>query len=325
MKPQVAIVNSSSFGKTFPEHQTALESFAEVSRVEIPRGVENSVLVKALKKFDALVLGVTPPLSKIVLDQLPSLKLLARHGIGIDSIDLEAARSRNILVTRIPGIVERTAVAEYTVALLLSLLRNIPAAASATRQGSWGNRAQFVGSELKGKTVGVIGLGNTGSRVAEILKNGFFAEVIAADPYVWPEVAKSLEIAVVDRAALLKTSDIVILCVSLTEETRKLIGSEQISSMKMGALLINAARGELVDEAAVLAGLTSGQLGGYAADVLAEEPPSLEHPFLSHPKVLLCPHLGAYTKESLRAMGDTVVGQLKAVLIEKSEPVGIVG
>jgi phosphoglycerate dehydrogenase-like enzyme len=324
MRSRVAIVNSSSFGRTFPEHLAALESFAEVSRVEIARGAGEKEVVSALSNFQGLILGVTPRLSKGVLEQLPSLKLLARHGIGVDSIDLDAARTCNILVTRIPGILEQTAVAEHTIALLLALMRKIPAAHLAARQGAWSSRADFVGCELKGKPVGVIGLGNTGSRIAAILKNGFGAEVTAADPYLWPEVAKSLDIPLVERATLFRSCEVIILCVNLSDETRQMIGSTQIDAMKEGALLINAARGELVDEAAVLAGLASGKLAGYATDVLSEEPPSPTHPFLSHPKVILTPHLGAYTKESLHAMGTTLVEQVRTVLAEGGEPIGLV-
>jgi len=324
MKPSVAIVNSSSFGTAFPEHLSDIETFAKVQRLALNRTMSSRQMTDLLKTFSALVLSVTPPLSKEILEGLPHLKLIARHGIGIDSIDLAAAKDRNILVTRIPGLIEQTAVAEFTVGLLLSLLRKIAPATLAARQGSWNTRAAFVGTELRDKTVGIFGLGNTGGRIATIIRNGFGARVLGCDPYLSSAQVQMLEAPLTTRAEVFKLSDIIILCSALTSETRGLIGAQALQEIKAGAVLINAARGELIDEPALIAALSSGKIGGYAADVLSEEPPSPSHPFFSFPQVLITPHLGAYTKESLRAMGDTVVGQLRAVLVDNTEPVGLV-
>ena len=183
-RPLISIVNSSTFGKHFKEHITTLEEFADIQHVTVPADIEADALAEKIKNSDGIIASVTPRFPRKTLEQCIKLRLLARHGIGCDNVDLVAATELGIQVSRVKGIVEREAVAEYAVALLLAASRLVPHVSQAVKNSEWASRSSMVGMELKGKTIGIIGLGNIGSRSAEILSNGFNANIIAADPYI---------------------------------------------------------------------------------------------------------------------------------------------
>ncbi len=311
---RIAIVNSSSFGRLFPEHLEQLSRLGEVQRFEFPSTIGGKELAQALQGFPILIVSVTPRFTPEFFAAKDETWLIARHGIGVDNVHLPSATAHGVLVTRVPGPAERDAVAEATVALLLTLLRHIPQAAAAVRQGRWADRAAFIGVELRGKTVGLIGFGNIGSRVGEILVRGFGAQVLAYDPNVPPETVRAAGAEPVDLETLLQESEIISLHASLTEENYHLLSHEAFARMKPGVILVNTARGELIDEAALIAALESGKVAGAALDVVEGEPIGSDHPLLRFPNVLVVPHIAAYTRETLRRMGEKMISDVERVL-----------
>ncbi len=314
MRPRIAIVNSSSFGRHFPEHLDRLAALGEVQRFVFPPNIEGRALAEALHGFPILIVSVSPRFGPDFFAHKDETWLLARHGIGVDNIHLPSATAHGALVTRVTPWMERDAVAEMTIALLLALLRRIPEAAAAVREGRWMERAVFVGWELRGKTVGLIGFGNIGSRVGEILAHGFQARVLAYDPDVPPERIRAAGAEPVDLEMLLREADVISLHAALTQENFHMLSSEAFAKMKRGVILVNTARGELIDEAALIAALESGHVAGVALDVVEGEPIGPEHPLLRFPNVLIAPHIAAYTYEALRRMGEKVIADVERVL-----------
>src|SRR5690606_35608676 len=185
--PIISIVNSSTFGKHFAEHMGTLEALADIRHVTVPADIDADALAALLKDTDGIIPSVTPKFPRRTLEQLDKLVLLVRHGIGCDNVDLAAATELGIPVSRVKGIVEKEAVAEYAVSILLTAARKIAQGSQAVKNSAWATRSGMVGLELKGKTMGIIGLGNIGSRSAEILSKGFGANVVASDPYIAKE------------------------------------------------------------------------------------------------------------------------------------------
>ncbi len=320
---RVAIVNSKSFGVRFPEHIERLKALAEVERIEVPRDISGRELAEKLRGFQFVVASVTPFYSREFFEENKDVLLIARHGIGVDNVDLAAATESGVLITRVPGYREREAVAELTVALTLAAVRKVCQACKAVREGRWRDRGSFVGFELRGRTVGIIGLGNIGSRVAEIFSKGFGAKVIAYDPYVSDEWARRYCAEPVDLDTLLRESDIITLHAPLTPETRHMIGRRELEEVKEGVVIINTARGELIDTSALVEALKAGKVGAVALDVVENEPIGADHPLLKFDNVIVTPHIGSYTLEGLKAMGDSVIEAILAV-IEGRVPEGLI-
>jgi D-3-phosphoglycerate dehydrogenase / 2-oxoglutarate reductase len=241
--------------------------------------------------------GILARLGKIstrVIDSAPHLSIIARHGVGVDAVDLDAATRRGIVVTT-TGSENAAAVAEYTFALLLALLRKLLLADSGIREGKW-SRGPLVGMELEGRTLGIVGLGAIGRRVAR-QANGFGMRVLAFDPKIHD--AGNPEIPLTSFEDLLERSDVVTLHTRLTAETARLIDVRAFARMKRGAYLINTARGELVDQEALIAALSSGALGGAALDTYAQEPLSADSPLRRLSNVVLSPHVAGQTSAAL--------------------------
>src|SRR3546814_762511 len=183
-RPLISILNSSTFGKHFAAHMDTLERFADIQHITVPADIDADSLAAHLKNSDGIIASVTPRIPRGTLEQCEKLVLLVRHGIGCDNVDLEAATELGIMVSRVKGIVEKEAVAEYAVSLLMAATRKIVVGSLAVKNSAWSARAGMIGMEIKGKTIGIIGLGNIGSRSAEILSKGFGAHVVASDPYI---------------------------------------------------------------------------------------------------------------------------------------------
>ncbi len=324
MKPHIAIVNSSSFGKVIPEHLAQLQEIGEVERIAVPNNVPLGEFAERLRGVKAVVASVTPYYPDELLRQLPGLLLIARHGIGCDNVNLAAADECGIIVTRVAGIVERAAVAEHALALMLSASRCIPEADAAVRRGEWSRRAEWIGVELSGKTIGLIGLGNIGSGLARILRHGFGAKVLAFDPGLSAEEIERRDAVQCTLEELLENSDFISLHLALTPKSARILGQKQFSLMRRGVILVNTARGELIDEDALIDALRSGIVRSYATDVVTGEPITGEHRLLRQPGVTVVPHLGGYTYESLRGMGETMVRNVREVLLEGKVPENIV-
>jgi D-3-phosphoglycerate dehydrogenase len=248
-----------------------------------------------------------------VLDRADNLKVIGRAGVGVDNIDVAAATHRGVVVMNAPG-GNTVTTAEHAVSMMLALARNIPQATASLRQGRW-EKKQLSGVEISGKTLGIIGLGHIGRVVADRAR-GLKMKLIAADPYVSKEAAAGLEVELVSLEELLARADFISLHVPRLKETMNLINAETILQMKPGARLINCSRGEVVDLGALYDALESGHLAGAALDVFPSEPPEADLPILSHPKVILTPHLGASTGEAQSKVAEMIAHQIAAYLLD---------
>jgi D-3-phosphoglycerate dehydrogenase len=277
--------------------------------------VFESGTLEALSESDALIVrGRTKVTAEVIRSAGPSLKVVARAGVGVDNIDLESARARGITVVNAPE-AATVAVAELTLGLMLALARQIPTADAGLRRAEW-RKAELHGSELSGKTLGIIGVGRIGAAVASRAA-AFGMRVLGHDPLLSVGELQRRGTEPLSFDALLAQSDYVCLHLPLTDETRGLIGRETLRKFKPGARLISAARGGIVDEAAVLEALEAGHLAGVALDVYAEEPPG-ELPLRRHPNVVLTPHIGAQTREAQSKAALDIAGEVLAAL--RGEP-----
>ena len=276
-------------------------------------------LARDVSSFDPDALIVRQGrISAEVLDAAPHLRVVCKHGVGVDNIDVAAATKRGIPVMFTPG-ASTNVVAEHTLALLLSLLRRIPQEDRRLRSGVF-DKSTYSGAELRGKTVGLIGYGRIGRRVAELLA-GFDVDILVYHPSATDEVLPRRVSKLKDVNEVLRRSDIVSLHCPLTASTRALINDQAIARMKQGALLINTARGEIVDEDALVNALRSGRLGGAALDVFATEPLPEAHPLFTLNEVVLTSHVGGSSDASLTRMGMQGASNVLAVLL--GQPVDI--
>src|SRR5688572_3568803 len=244
-----------------------------------------------------------------LMGSLPGLRVIARAGAGLDNLDTAAAARRNIPVIFSPGMNGRT-VAEHTLALMLNLVRRIMPWAIACASGRWEDRARYQGGELAGLTLGILGYGNIGQRVAR-LASGFEMNVVVL---ARSEAAKGCEYPTRPLHDLLAVSDVVTLHLPLTSVTTGILGAEEIARMKPSACIVNTARGALIDQAALREALLAGRLGGFAADVLDVEPPVADDPLLRSPGVLLTPHVASLTGRTYREICLFTAENVVAVL-----------
>ncbi|PLX83195.1 MAG: phosphoglycerate dehydrogenase [Desulfuromonas sp.] len=265
--------------------------------VDVRLGLPVEELHQIIGGYEAIITRSGTRIDTALLEHAASLKIVARAGVGIDNVDVESASNKGIIVVNAPfGNVNSAA--EHTMAILLSLCRNVTVANASLKGGDW-KRAPFTGSELKGKTIGVIGLGKVGGRVARRSK-AFEAEVITCDPYISEKRAEDFGVKLVSLDDIVRYSDIITVHTPLNQETRGMISGDHFERMKDGVIVVNCARGGIIEEAAMLAALESGKVAGAAFDVWSEEPPSSEvlKKLIGHPRMLVTPHLGANTFEA---------------------------
>ena len=310
----IAIVNSSSFGKSFPDHIARLESFARIIRVDIPNGSPAAVFHDKLGDVDGIIASVTPYYSREVLMGLPKLRLLCRHGVGCDNVDLECCTELGIAVSKVGPEVERESVAQMTMALMHAAARQVVSGVDTVRRGAWAERAKLpLGIDFAGSTVGLIGLGAIGSTVARMLTHGYRANVIAYDPYVTDAQVKERDAKKVSLEELIATSEIISLHCPLNKETARMFSADAFTKVKRGVIIVNTTRGEILDQSALIAVLNSGVVGGYSTDVVEGEPIGADHELLKAKNVIVTPHLGGYSNISLRGMGATMVEDMESV------------
>ena len=262
---------------------------------------------KHLADCEALVVRSAVQVNADVLKQAPKLRVIGRAGVGVDNVDLNAATAAGVLVMNTPG-GNAVSVAEHTIALMLSMARSIPQASASTKSGKW-EKKKFLGSELRGKTLGVIGLGSIGREVVRRAR-AFEMRVIAHDPYVTPQLAKDLGLELVALPELYRQSDYVTVHVSLTPETDRLLNKEAFAQMKKGVRIVNCARGELVDEGALKEAIESGKVAGASLDVFAKEPTDASFPLFALDSVLATPHIGGSTEEAQEIVGVRIAEQM---------------
>lgn len=284
-------------------------------RFELERktGLDQAALADVLVDFDAVLVRSATRISADALAKTERLKVIGRAGVGVDTIDVAAATAKGIPVLNAPA-GNTTSAAELTFALLMALARRIPAADRSMKAGEW-NRSTLAGTELCGKTIGLVGAGRVGGEVAGQAR-AFNMRVLVYDPYLTDEQAERLGITRVELDEALGQADFLSFHVPLTDATRGLIGARELSLMKPGAMLVNVARGEVVDEEALFDALAQGHLGGAALDVFAEEPLPDDHPLRTLDNVILTPHLGASTGEAQRSVAQEIAEGVRDALLE---------
>jgi D-3-phosphoglycerate dehydrogenase len=272
---------------------------AEGWSVDATTGRPPAQLASAMADADALIVRAATTVDAALIAAAPRLRAIARAGAGVDNIDLDAAAARGIVVMNAPG-ASTTSVAELTLALMLALARNVPAADRSMKAGRWDKKA-LAGSELAGQTVGVIGFGRIG-RVVARLARAFGMTVLAHDPAVAAAGGGDIEVAFVDLDQLCAAADYITLHVPSTRQTRHLFDATRIGRCRHGVRLVNTSRGDLIDDAALIAALDSGQVGGAGLDVFATEPP-VDWTLVRHPAVVATPHVAASTGQAQERVG----------------------
>lgn len=296
-----------------PEARAVLAREAEIVDVD---GTDLPALKAALGAADALIVRSETQVTPEVLAAGPRLRVVARAGVGVDNIDVPSATAAGVLVLNAPG-ANAVSAGEHTIALLLAIARCVPAANAATHAGRW-ERKRFKPFDLRGKTLGIVGLGHVGSVVARLLR-GFELRLIGYDPYVTRERFGQLEVEPVCYAALLEQSDIVSFHVPATPETIHMLDAAALARLRPGAIVLNCARGEVVDPQALAAALASGHVAAAGVDVYPHEP-ARESPLFGLPNVVLTPHLGGSSREALAAVGRMISTTTLAALRGETVP-----
>jgi D-3-phosphoglycerate dehydrogenase / 2-oxoglutarate reductase len=280
---------------TIAESGLAILRAADDIEVDYRPGLKGADLLAAVAGSDALITRSGTAVTPELVNAGDRLRIVGRAGVGLDNVDVDACTARGILVINAPtaNIMSAT---EHTMAMLLALCRNIPAAHASVVGGQW-IRAHFMGTELSGKTLGVVGLGRIGSRVTTRAR-AFGMHVIAYDPYIADSAFEKAGAEKVSLERMLEVADVITVHTPLTEETRVMLGAAEIARMKDGVIVLNIARGGIYDEEALAAALVSGKVAGAAVDVYDQEPPSRDHPLVNAPNIVLSPHIGANTIEA---------------------------
>jgi len=260
-----------------------------------------------LADCDALLVRSAVQVDGGVIERARKLRVIGRAGVGVDNVDLDAATAAGVLVMNTPG-GNSISVAEHTLALMLAMARHIPQASASTRSGKW-EKKKFLGNELRGKTLGIVGLGSIGRQVVKRAR-AFEMRVVANDPYVTAKVANDLGVEMLGLTELYGESDYISLHVAATPETQGMLSHQAFAAMKTGVRIVNCARGELVDEAALAAAIASGKVAGAAIDVFSVEPPPAGFPLFAADAVLATPHIGGSTEEAQEIVGVRIAEQV---------------
>ena len=292
--------------------RTAVEILRKGNDVDV-RDLDGKGLLAAIPEYHALVVRSRTKVTKEVLSRATRLKVVGRAGVGVDNIDVDEATARKIVVVNAPT-ASTVSVAELAIGHMISLLRHLPEADRSVKAGKW-EKSKLEGRELFGKTLGLLGSGRIGAEVAKRAQ-AFGMPVIAYDPYLPKAAASAVGIRLVDKDALFRDADVLSIHAALTPETRGLVGAPELAKMRPNAILVNCARGEIVDERALAEALRAKKISGAAIDVFATEPPS-GSPLLEAPNVVFTPHLGASTSEGQSRAGAIVADQVLKVLAGK--------
>jgi D-3-phosphoglycerate dehydrogenase len=280
--------------------------------VDVKTGLSPQELAAMIEPYEGLVVRSSTKVTADVIAKANRLRVIGRAGVGLDNVDAEAATKRGIVVMNVPA-GNTISTAEHTMSLLMALARRIPQAYASLRAGQW-ERTKFVGTELFGKTLGILGLGKIGTEVAKRAQ-AFGMNILAYDPFLSTERAQQLEVPLTDLATLYAKSDFITVHTPLTDETRHMIGAKELAQMKQGVRLINCARGGIIDEEALYQAIVNGQVAGAAIDVFEQEPPPKDHKLLTLEQVVYTPHLGASTEEAQLNVAIEVAKQVADALL----------
>ena len=287
----------------------AIASLRKAHQVDVAE-LDAKQLLEQIPAYEGLIVRGRTKVTKEVFAKASNLKVVGRAGVGVDNIDVSEATARKVLVVNAPS-ASTVSVAELAIGHMISWCRFLPQADKSIKEGKW-EKKQFEGHEIYGKTLGLIGSGRIGAEVAKRAQ-AFGMKVIAFDPYLSPEVAQKINVALVDKGTVLRDSDFISIHAALTPETRGMIGAQDLAMMKKTAVLVNCARGEIVQEAALADALKGGAIAGAALDVFEKEPPA-GSPLLSAPHIVFTPHLGASTHEAQTRAGAIIADQVMKAL-----------
>ncbi|HML99622.1 MAG TPA: phosphoglycerate dehydrogenase, partial [Tepidiformaceae bacterium] len=293
-----------------PVAPEGIEMLRAAGDVDVNTGLAADALIGIIGNYEALVVRSETKVTRPVIEAASRMQVIGRAGVGVDNIDLDAATERGVIVVNAPQ-GNTIAAAEHTLALLMSLARHVPQADASMRAGKW-DRKSYLGTEIRGKTLGIVGLGKIGSEVARRAV-AMEMRVLAHDPFVPVERARALGVESVDFEQLIMLSDFITVHPPLTATTQGMIGEAEIARMKEGVRLINVARGGIIDEAALAAAVASGKVAGAAIDVFTSEPPK-GNPLVDDPRIIITPHLGASTAEAQERVAIDVAEQIVEVL-----------
>ena len=295
-----------------PIHADAVELLSTVAEVRYAEGLTEEILVEAARDVDGIIVRANGRMTARIMDAAPRLAVIGRHGVGVENIDVAAATERGIYVVNTPE-ANTESVAEHCVGMMIALSKRILPLDRALRQGRWEARYDYIGRELQGKTLGLVGFGRIGQRIATICHQAFGMRILYYDIEAYPQVAQALGARRTTLDELLREADYVSVHVPLLPETRGLIGDGEFALMKPTAFFLNLARGPVVDEAALIDALREGTIGGAGIDVFAVEPTPADNPLLTLENVVVTPHMAALTEEALRSMAMTVVRDVMRV------------
>jgi len=308
------LVTPTSYGKNDSRLKSELEAqVGEVIYNPSGKPLTSEEVAMLLPEVDGYIAGLDG-IDATAIKAANRLKVIARYGVGVDNVDLPAAREKGIVVTNTPG-ANSVSVAELALGLMLALARQIPEAVQAVHQGKW---PRYAGLSLEGKTIGILGLGAIGKQLARRLA-GFDCRVLAFDPYADAAFSRDHHVELATMEEVIAQSDFVSLHLPLTSGTRCLVNDTFLNKMKKGSFLVNTSRGEVIDEAALLSALQNGRLKGAALDAFTVEPPDPQNPLLALPQVIVTPHLGAQTDGATSNMGWLAMKDCLAVL-KNEEP-----
>ena len=296
-----------------PVAPEGIEMLRTAGDVDVNTGLAADTLVGIIGNYDALVVRSETKVTRPVIEAATRMQVIGRAGVGVDNIDLDAATERGVIVVNAPQ-GNTIAAAEHTLALLMALARHVPQADASMRSGKW-DRKNYLGTEIRGKTLGIVGLGKIGSEVARRAV-AMEMRVLAHDPFVPAERVRALGVESVDFEQLIMLSDFITVHPPLTASTQGMIGEAEMARMKDGIRLINVARGGIIDEAALVAAVASGKVAGAAIDVFTAEPPR-DNPLIGDPRIIVTPHLGASTAEAQERVAVDVAEQIVEVLAGK--------
>jgi D-3-phosphoglycerate dehydrogenase len=296
------------------EGKMILKGAADIGNVDNLEGISPQELKERIYHYDAAIVRGRTKMTAEVIALGITLKVIGRAGVGVDNIDLAAAQANHITVVNAPR-ATTNAVAEHTMALMLSLVRYVPRADAAMKSGQW-IKKQLVGSELDGKVLGIVGMGRIGTAVG-VRAAAFGMEVLGYDPFLASEDIQARGATPVDLTSLYRRADIITLHLPLSPDTKNMVDGQALGSMKRGVRLVCAARGGIIDETALLSSLESGQVAGAALDVFDAEPPGLTA-LVAHPNVVVTPHIGAQTEEAQIRAAQDIANEVLAAL--RDEP-----
>jgi D-3-phosphoglycerate dehydrogenase len=298
-------------------HSEGIALLSENCDLVYARSFAEDDIIDQVADVDGIIIRANGAVSKKVMAAAPKLKVVGRHGVGLDAVDMVAARQRGIKVVYTPQ-ANKESVAEHFVALSLMLAKKIRLADIALRDCRWQARYELIGAELKGKTLGVLGFGRIGQQTARICKNGFAMKILYVDQLSFPEADKELETSRVDEKILFKEADFISVNLPLLPETRHYVNADLISLMKPSAFLINMARGPIWQEADVVAALQEKRIAGAGSDVYEVEPISADNPLLKLENFVGTPHMSAHTEEAMIRM--SMVAKDVLAVLEGREP-----